>query len=157
MKNKKCHICDYADNNPSENSSCCSQCGTDFTESTMEKKIMSSTYAYGTYSTKDKWLSTNAMPAFNCLTDRRLLSIPQKMEGHNLTTVLTSAIINKMTSKDGVISIPFDQIKSVRVGKYGLFRKAIVIDTTNGELLKITVSKQKKWREAIINLAPNLQ
>lgn len=55
-----------------------------------------------------------------------------------------------------VLSIPLEQIKAVRDGKFGLLQKAIIIDTTNGELLKITVPKRKEWKEAIINIAPNL-
>lgn len=154
MKNVKCPVCDYADNNPSEESACCPRCGTDFAGSPAEKKMMG---APGTYTTEDKQffgkMGTNASIS---LTDRRLLAIPEKLQGFNLTTALTAAAVNKMTSKYGVISIPLEQIKAVRDGKFGLFGKAIVIDTTNGELLKITVPKQKEWKEAIINASPNL-
>lgn len=76
MKNAKCPVCDYADNNPSEESSCCPRCGADFTGNAVEKKLMA---APGTYTTED---------------------------------------------------------------------------TTNGELLKITVPKQKEWKE-IINTKAN--
>lgn len=154
MKNAKCPICNYADKNSSEELSCCPRCGTDFSATVMEKKLME---APGTYTTEDKQffgkMSTNASIY---LTDQRLLAIPTKLEGFNLTTALTATIINKMTNKYGVISIPLEQIKAVRDGKFGLLQKAIIIDTTNGELLKITVPKRKEWKEAIINIAPNL-
>ena len=154
MKNAKCSVCDYSDNNPSKESSCCPRCGTDFTGNAVEKKLIA---APGTYTTEDKQffgkMSTNASIY---LTDRRLLAIPEKLEGFNLTTALTAAAVNKMTSKNGVISIPLEQIRAVRDGKFGLLQKAVIIDTINEELLKITVPKQKEWKEAIIDAAPNL-
>ncbi len=155
MKNAKCPVCDYADNNRSEESMCCPRCGTDFTGNYVEKKLMA---APGTYTTEDKqFFGKMSTSASICLTDRRLLAIPEKLEGFNLTTVLTAAVVNKMTSKNGVISIPLEQIKAVRDGKFGLLQKALIIDTTNNELLKITVPKQKAWKEAIINTVPSLQ
>lgn len=154
MKNAKCTICNYVVKKSIKESSCCPQCGTDFTASTMEKRIMG---ASGTYTPEDKrFFGKMGMNASINLTDKRLLIIPEKLEGFNLTTVLTAVIINKMTSRYGIISIPLEQIKAVRDGKSGLIGKAIIIDTTNGKLLKIIVSKQKSWKEAIIKIAPNL-
>lgn len=151
MKPAKCPICDYTD--ISQESSCCPRCGADFSESAPEKKQMSGP---GTFTTEDKQffgkMGTNAT---FYLTDRRLIAIPAKLEGFNLTTALTAAVINKMTSKYGVVSIPREQIKAVRDGKFGLLGKAIIIDTTDGELLKITVTKQKAWKEALSNMVPS--
>ncbi|WP_312939380.1 hypothetical protein [Oscillibacter sp.] len=155
MKNEKCLICDYVDENHSQETTCCPRCGTDFKGNTVENKLMS---ALGTYTTEDKqFFGKLSTTSYIYLTDRRLLAIPEKLEGFNLKTSLTAAIVNKMTSKNGVISIPLEQIKAVRDGKFGLLQKAVIIDTTNDELLKITVSKRKEWKEAIMNAAANLR
>ena len=114
--------------------------------------------ALGTYTTEDKqFFGKLSTTAFIYLTDQRLLAIPEKLEGFNLKTTLIAAVVNKMTSENGVISIPLEQIKAVRDGKFGLLQKALIIDTTNDELLKITISKQNAWKEAIINAVPNLR
>lgn len=153
MERKKCPICDHVDESASETPLCCPRCGTDFTGSAMEKRIMG---AHGTYTTEDKqFFGKVSANAFICLTDRRLIAIPEKLEGFNKTTVLSAAVINKMTSKYGFISIPLNQIKTVRDGKFGLLAKAIIIDTADGGLLKITVPKQNDWKAAIINTVPS--
>lgn len=149
MKNATCPICDYENVNPGAAVSCCPRCSTDFTASSPEKKIRG---ASGMYEVGRG--STNATVY---LTDQRLLAVPEKLEGYGLSMVLTAAIVNKMRKKYSVISIALEQIKAVRLVKVGLVGNAIVVDTAEGEALRLRISKSKEWTEAIIAAAPNLR
>lgn len=154
MSVANCPVCEYVVINTYEEAVCCPRCGAELTEGNKEKKLME---AQGTYTSEDKQffgkMSTNVTVY---LSDRRLVVIPEKMEGFNLTTALTAAVVNKMTNKYGIVSLPLEEIKAVRDGKFGLFVKALVVDASNGELLKLTLPKRKEWKEALIGAAPNL-
>lgn len=140
-----CPICGYEDENPNEAVSHCKRCGTDLAASTLEKKVKEA-HCYYTFEKK----STNAIIF---LTDQRFLAIPEKLEGRGLSMVLTATIVNKMRKKCGVISFPLEEIKAVKSCKVGLLGKEIVIESVNGEVLKISGCKQKDWIEAIKNAA----
>ena len=70
--------------------------------------------------------------------------------------MLTAAVVNKMTSKYGVVSVPLEQIWSVEEGKMGLLQKILIVVTADGEKIVLTLPKLKEWKEAIVNAAPNL-
>lgn len=150
MKQAKviCPICAYREKSPDETLTHCPRCNTDLTGSDPEQKVRE---APGTY-TAGK-MGTNASIY---LTDRRLLVVPEKLEGFNLTSVLTAAVVNKMTSKYGVVSVPLEQIWSVEEGKMGLLQKILIVVTADGEKIVLTLPKLKEWKEAIVNAAPNL-
>lgn len=152
MEKITCPLCGCDVEITQEDATACPICGYALKEAVGEQKIME---AAGTYTTEDKQffgkMGTNATLY---LTDRRFLAIPTKLEGFNRTSVLTAAIINKMTSQYGVVSIPFDQIKAVREGKFGLLGKAFIIDTKDGELFKLTVHKQAVWMDALREAMP---
>lgn len=155
MDTVNCPVCNHTCEASGGDRPCCPLCGADLNGSAAEKKQME---APGTFTTEDKQffgkMSTNATLY---LTDRRLVAIPGKLEGFGLTSALTAAVVNKMTNEYGIVSIPLEQIKAVRDGKFGLLAKALVIETADGGLLKITVPKQKQWKEAITNAAPALR
>jgi hypothetical protein len=88
------------------------------------------------------------MEASVYLTDRRVLVVPLKLQGYGLQGILTAAVYNKMTSKNGVISVPLSLVTGVRDGKFG-FVKALILDISDGGLLKITVPAREEWRAAI--------
>ncbi len=85
------------------------------------------------------------------LTDKRLIVIPTKLTGMGLAGVITASIVNKMTSKDGVISVPLIEISGIRDGKFGLLVKALIVDIKGGEgeLVKLTLPKREQWKQAI--------
>lgn len=139
----KCHICSY----PNEQASFCALCGTDLANPNTETKHLESIHG-ALYSTVEKTMVAG-WDAFIYLTNKRLIIVPAKLKGSGLDGMLAAAIYNKMTSKAGVISIPFEHIKAVRDGKMGLLFKAIVVDTTDGEVVKIKVSKRDEWKAAL--------
>ena len=143
MNHDPCPICGYGE--PAGDA--CPRCGADLTGASPEETRME---APGTFTTEDKQffgkLSTNAT---FYLTDRRLVAVPEKLEGHGLSMALTAAAVNKLTSAYGVVSLPLERITAVRDGKFGLLGKAIIVDTDGGDLLKITVAKQAQWKAAL--------
>lgn len=145
MKKEECPICEqeYEETgDQGEEVTSCPRCGTDFNGS--EKKRMG---AHGTYSTKEKPnLGSNA---YISLTDRRLVVVPEKLEGYGLAMALTAAITNKLRSKYTMVSIPLDQIKEAREVKVGLLGREVIVDTKDGDFVKFRVSKQKVWVETI--------
>jgi len=94
-------------------------------------------------------MSAPGWDAFIYLTNKRLIILPTKLEGLGLTGMVTAAVYNKITSEHGLISLPFENMKAVKDGKFGLLVKALIIDTTDGELVKIKVSKRDEWKAAI--------
>ncbi len=143
MANTKCPICGF-DNRQTEPGQSCALCAADFREP--ERKLLE-TLKKGSYATADK-VTAIRMEASIYLTDRRVIVIPLKLSGYGLTGVLTAAAYNKMTSKNGVISLPLTQVTDVRDGKFG-FVKALILDTRDGDLLKIAVPGRDEWRDAI--------
>ncbi len=85
------------------------------------------------------------------LTNQRFLVIPEKLEGFNRSTVLTASIMNKITSNYGVVSVPITMIKEVRDGKFGLLGKALIVETKEANVIKITAPKLKEWKEVLSN------
>ena len=155
MKNVKCHICDHQNEIPDGQSPFCVRCGTDLTEPKVETKLMEDTKS-ARFATVDK-MSSPGVEAFIYLTDKRLIAIPAKLQGFGLTGMVTAAVYNKMTSDQGLISIPFENMKTVRDGKFGLLVKALIVDTTDGELLKMGLSNRNEWKEAITKAISSLR
>ena len=153
MSEIKCPLCGFAEQVP-DGEDCCPRCGTRLTDGEGEKKLLE---ASGTFTTEDKqFFGKMSTSASIYLTDRRLLAIPEKLEGFNLRTGLTAAAVNKMTGQYGAISIPLEEIQAVRDGKFGLLQKALVVIAADGGVLKLTLPKQTQWKEAILAVAPNL-
>ena len=146
MKSIKCHVCCHVNEVLDEQSPFCVRCGADLIDLQAETKCIESSAA--SYATSNGRFAVQT-PAFAYLTDKRLILIPAKLTGFGLTGVLTSAIMNKMTSESGVISIQFEHVKAVKEGKFGLFVKAIIVETAGGEMVKMTVPNRNKWKEAI--------
>ena len=144
MENTVCHICDYQNNQ----TTFCERCGSNLSNSNEETIVLKASPS-ATYATADK-MSSLRVNGFIYLTNKRLLIIPAKMSGFGLTSALTATVYNKMTTASGIISIPFEQMKLVRDGKFGLLVKALIIETTNGELVKMTLPKRNEWKDTII-------
>ena len=103
MSEIKCPLCGFAEQAP-DGEDCCPRCGTRLAGGEGEKKLLE---ASGTFTTEDKqFFGKMSTSASIYLTDRRLLAIPEKLEGFNLRTGLTAAAVNKMTGQYGAISIP---------------------------------------------------
>lgn len=152
----KCHICDHENKSGGQDKAFCVRCGADLADPTVEHKIMEHTNARtGTYATSDKF-SDIRKEAFIYLTNRRIIVIPASVEftGLNLAGALTAvgakAIYSKLTNgQPSLISLPLEDIKNVRDGKFGLLVKALIIETNSGDILKVTVSNQADWKNAI--------
>jgi len=155
MEILKCHICNHHVSEAlSAQPTFCARCGADLANPETETKLKEAPPS-ATYSTSDSMTSLRKQ-AFIYLTNKRLILIPVKLQGFGLTSALTAMTYNKMTSKSGVISIPFENVKSIRDGKFGLFVKALIVDTTSNEMVKITVPKLNEWKETIIKNVNNL-
>ena len=157
MSSLHCHICGR-DNEDSKNRLFCAMCGADFTGSVIESKLMESKAA-GSYATSDK-ISDIRKEAFIYLTDKRLIVIPAdvKYSSYNLTSALTAVVAktiwNKITSgQSSLISIPLENVKSVKDGKFGLLVKALIIETNDGELIKMAAPRLNEWKVAIAKAA----
>ena len=48
------------------------------------------------------------------------------------------------------INCHITDIKAVRDGKMGLIMKGLIIDTIDGGLVRIKVSKRNQWKEIIV-------
>lgn len=142
MTYKLCPICGYEDLNQEEGLTGCPRCAADFTGNMVENKRKE---AHAIYT-----LGRKTINAMLYLTDQRLLAIPEKLEGYGLSMALTAAVVNKMGQKSGIISIPLNQL-TVKQAKQGLFGKILLVETSDGEKLKVSVPKQKEWFEAITN------
>jgi hypothetical protein len=140
---KACPICGYEDNQAGQQETC-ALCGADFGGD--ERKLLEAPKR-GSYATADK-LSAIRMEASVYLTDRRILVVPLKLQGYGLQGILTAAVYNKMTSKNGVISAPLSCVTGIRDGRFGLV-KALILDLNDGGLLKITVPAREEWKAAI--------
>ena len=151
MTNMTCPICEFE--NEDGQHSVCPICGVDLSNENAETKRMEATTS-ASFATSDR-MSDLRKEAFIYLTDKRLIVIPAdvKITGYGLKGALVAAAANaihrKMMNDVGVISVPLTDIKAVRDGKFGLLVKAIVIETTNNEIVKITVPKRNEWKEAI--------
>lgn len=149
MKKMNCHICDYQGNEAQEGQPpFCVRCGADLSDPTLETKLMEAPPS-ATYATADR-ITALRMQTSIYLTDKRLILVPAKLSGFGLAGVLTAATYNKMTTASGVISIPFENVKDVRDGKFGLLVKALIVDTTDGEMVKITAPKRNVWKDALM-------
>ena len=150
MSEIKCPLCGFAEQTP-DGADCCPRCGTRLAGGEEEKKLLE---ASGTFTTEDKqFFGKMSTSASIYLTDRRLLAIPEKLEGFNLRTGLTAAAVNKMTGRYGAVSIPLEEIQAVRDGKFGLLQKALVVVAADGGVLKLPLPKQAQWKEAILAAA----
>ena len=147
MKNATCHICGYQNEIPDGQACLCALCGTDLATPKLEITLLEDTRS-ATFATADN-MKTLGMEAHIYLTDKRLIIIPTKLQGLGLTGLLTAVVCNNMASGLSLFSIPYENMKSVRDGKFGLLVKALIVDTTDGELVKIKVSKRDEWKEAI--------
>ena len=147
MENVKCHICHSVNEITSGQTAFCGLCETDLASPQKETKLLED-IDNAQYSVADKTTSPG-WEAFVYLTNQRLIVVPAKLKGSGLEGMLTAAVYNRMTKKSGVISIPFANIKAVRDGKMGLLMKALIVDTTDGELVKIKVSGRSEWKEAL--------
>ena len=157
MGSLHCHICGR-DNEASEDRLFCVMCGADLSGSVIESTLMESKAA-GSYATSDK-IGDIRKEAFIYLTDKRLIVIPADVNfsGINLTGALTAVaaktLWNKITSgQSSLISVPLENVKSVKDGKFGLLVKALIIETKDGELVKMTAPKLNEWKEAIAKAA----
>ncbi|MDR3270312.1 MAG: hypothetical protein LBT32_02190 [Peptococcaceae bacterium] len=157
MKNIKCHICNYENESADGQATLCVACGAELADPKSETKLMEAITS-ATCATSDQLRDVRKECSIY-LTDRRLIVIPADVQftGLNLTGILAAkaaqALHNKMTSNFGVISIPVKNIKTVRDGKFGLLVKAIIVETTGGEMVKITVPKRDEWKSALANAA----
>jgi len=153
MNNMKCPVCEFENKNEEGQHLVCLVCGVDLTNSNAETKLMEATTS-ATFATSDR-MSDMRKEGFIYLTDKRLIVIPAdiKFVGHGLggglAAATAKALHNKMMSDSSVISIPLADIKAVKDGKFGLLVKAIVIETINNEIIKITVPKRNEWKEAL--------
>ncbi len=145
MANKQCHICGKANE---EQAQACARCAADLSNPAAETLLRVEKSA--SYAMADK-MSALRQYAAVLLTDKRLIVIPAKLSGAGLAGVITAAIVNKMTSKDGVLSLPFSEISAVRDGKFGLLVKAFIVDIKGGEgeLVKLTMPKREEWKQEI--------
>jgi len=151
MQHVTCHICACENEVPNERDSSCAMCDADLADSQSEVKLLEDTHA-ALYNTVDKFTAPG-WEAFIYLTNKRLLVIPAKLKGSGLQGRLSAAVYNKMAGESDIISIPLANIKAVREGKFGLLMKALIIDTTDGGLLKIKVSKRNEWKDTIAKAA----
>jgi len=158
MKTAKCHICGCENEIPDGQSSCCALCGADLADAQAE--TMMREMSKGAYSTAD-----SATPMSSCniyLTDKRLIVIPEnvKMQGFGLSGAAMAAAWNKVSeslTKDlGVVSFPLEKVSSVKSCKFGLFRKAILINSSDGEMVKLAARNLNEWEGAITKAAGNL-
>ncbi len=150
MNSIQCHICGHVNEISEEQSAFCVQCGADLVDTKAEIKLMeASLYSYA--------IANKNIPGYATayLTDKRLIVIPHKLEGFGLTGVITATIINKMTNKSGIISVPLNHVKSIKDGRFGLLLKAIIVDTIDGNPVKIAVPKRKEWKEVLIKSIKN--
>lgn len=154
MNNVKCNICDSVNEMPNGQPALCEVCGSDLSDIKAETKLMEA-WRTASYATADK-ISAIRAEACAYLTNKRLIIIPLHYSGSGLQGMLTAALTNKIQEKYGTISLPLEQIKEVRDGKFGI-RKAIIIDIKDGGLVKLTAPKLKNWKAAIMNAARNLQ
>lgn len=149
MKTTTCPICAYTLDDTNDEIIYCPVCGADLTKANSEKIVKSST---GTYTMEDKqFFGKMSANATIILTNQRFLVMPEKLKGFNRSTVLTASIMNKITSNYGVVSVPITMIKEIRDGKFGLLGKALVIETKEADVIKITAPKLKEWKEAVSN------
>ncbi len=144
-----CHICGHENSEAAD----CAVCGANLAEPGSERVVLAAPLR-ATFATADK-ISAVAVNASAWLTDKRLVLVPLKLSGRGLTGMLTAAVVNKMTSKNGVVSLPLDCVTAVRDGRFGLLVQALLIDTRDGELVKMTVPKRKEWKTAILSAAVN--
>ncbi|MFP3153520.1 hypothetical protein LQZ18_03665 [Lachnospiraceae bacterium ZAX-1] len=164
MEKVKCHICEHVNESENQRPTFCIRCGADLANPEVETKIMEHTNARtGTYATSDKF-SDIRKEAFIYLTNRRVIVIPATVDfyGLNLAGALTAVgakmLYSKLTSgQSSLISIPLENIKVVRDGKFGLLVKALIIETNDGEIVKMTVSKQNEWKDAITKATNSLR
>jgi len=147
MKKISCHICEYENEIASEQSRYCAVCEADLANVEDEKRLLICD-SNALYSTVEKSLSAG-WDAEIFLTTKRLIICPLKWQGFGLEAWLSASIYNKMTSNSALISIPLTDIKAVRDCKMGLIMKGIIIDTMDGGLVRIKVSKRNEWKEVI--------
>jgi len=161
MKTAKCHICGCENEIPDGQSSCCALCGADLADAQAETVMRE--MSKGTYATANM---PRAQPICDCniyLTSKRLILLPihTQMVGYGIQGAATAAITNKLNEKITknikTISLPLTEIKSIKSGKLGLFRKAIVIDTADGETIKFLAPKLGEWEEAITKAVGSLR
>lgn len=149
MKTTTCPICAYTLDDANDEIIYCPVCGTDLIKVNSEKIIRNSP---GTYTMEDKqFFGKMSANATIILTNQHFLVIPEKLEGFNRSTVLTASIMNKITSNYGVVSVPITMIKEVRDGKFGLLGKALIVETKEANVIKITAPKLKEWKEVLSN------
>ena len=139
----ECPICIFEN----ENVDRCEICDSDLANPQSEVKVLECV-DNALYSLVDNTMSPG-WDDFVYLINKRLLIFPATLKGSGIEGRLTAAAYNKMVSKNGVISIPFEDIKSIRDGKMGLLMKALIIDTTCGNLVKIKVGKRDEWKKAL--------
>ncbi len=155
MNKVKCHICDHENEMTNGQPALCEVCGSDLSNRKAETKLMEA-WRTASYATADQ-LSAMRVEACAYLTDKRLIIIPLHYSGIGLHGMLTASLTNKTQQKYGPVSLPLEQIKSVRDGKFGIFLKAILIDIIDGGLIKLSAPKLKDWKAAIMNAVPKLQ
>ena len=157
MSITNCHICDY-ENDTSQDGLFCVICGADFSNPGSESKIMENK-TRGTYATSDK-ISDLRKEAFIYLTNQRLVLVPADVEyqGLGMTGALTAAVAQTIWSsltsgQPSLISIKLKDVKTIRDGKFGLLVKALIVETTDGHMVKFTAPKIKEWKGALTKAA----
>ena len=147
MAKTTCHICGNETELMSGLEPICACCGADLTNPASETKYREAR-TMSMFALKDSFSS----PGFDArlyLTDKRFIVVPAKIAGLGLAGAVTNSIVNKMMDGTKLISVPFQDIKGIRDGKFGLFRKALIIDTADGQLVKITCPKLGEWKAAL--------
>ena len=102
------------------------------------------------YSGRMSWCRSeqSALDGFGFLTDKQL-----RFDMPEIAKIMTKIFFKPFSKAfaDGIydIAIPYDDIRSVRPGTYGL-RKALIIERKNGTLFKFAVNNYDAWEKAIL-------
>lgn len=101
------------------------------------------------YSGRMSWCRSEraALDGFGFLTDKHL-----RFDMPEIAKVMTKIFFKPFSKAfaDGIydIAIPYDDIRSVRPGTYGL-RKALIIETKDGTRFKFAVNNYDRWEQVI--------